>query len=269
MNRKDTTQTKLLQIKHLSHSFQLRDRQVPILHDIDFSLDEDEVVSIVGLSGCGKTTLIKILAGLITPSSSHRIEVSWKGHQAVLSTVAKNIAYMPQTSSLLPWRTVIDNIALPLKVRQQKPIAYTRKIAADLLKEFELEQWALHYPAALSGGMASRISFLRASAQRQPLLLLDEPFGALDAISREKAQQWLEVAWQEQGNAGIFVTHSLSEAVAMGDRVIVMGKRGKPLAGEISVNLPRPRDTQVRTSTEFATILRKVTELLERVGKSY
>ena len=250
----------LLHVRGLCQSFSQFGNSLVVLNNYELTIDPFEVVALVGLSGCGKTSLARIVAGLDCPTEGG--SVTWRDRPSSWNEVAEHVSYMPQTNCLLPWMTVVDNISVPQRVCNGVSRSQARERSYDLLSQFGLEQWADNYPHTLSGGMASRVSFLRALATDKPLLVVDEPFAALDAITRRHAQAWLESAWSGEG-AGLFITHSLDEAVAVADRVVVMGERGHCPAGEVRVDIPRPRTGQVRHSPEFTALVARVADLLE------
>lgn len=254
---------KLLEITGLSLNYSQKSspsrQRLQVLDNLDVNLDRGEILALVGSSGCGKTSLLRILAGLQKPSSCKNIR--WQDQPSSFSKVATQISYMPQTHSLLPWLKVIDNVALPLTLQKNISRDEAKEKAYRLLKAFGLQRFIDSYPQALSGGMASRVAFLRANITEPPLLLLDEPFAALDEITRETAQDWLHEAWNSE-RSGIFVTHSLSEAVVLADRVLVMGKRGRPLSLNLNIDLPRTDIGNPRANPLFSEYVNQVRQAL-------
>ena len=219
--------------------------ELPVVHDAWLTVELGEFVTIVGPSGCGKSTLLNIAAGLLEPDAG---EIWLDGAPA--SRRLGRVAYMPQRDALLPWRTVLDNAILGLEVAGVAR-ATARERALALLPRFGLEGFAQHYPAALSGGMRQRAAFLRTVLTAQPLLLLDEPFGALDALTRRSMQEWLLDLWSELGRTILLVTHDVEEALLLSDRVAVMTARPGCIKLVERVRLPRPRNAEMVADPGF------------------
>jgi NitT/TauT family transport system ATP-binding protein len=212
---------------------------VEALRAIDLALYPGEFVSILGPSGCGKSTLLRIAAGLAEHS------------QGSLRADRSAIAFTFQDATLLPWRTVQRNAELLLELRQM-PLAERRRIAAEKLALVGLSGFEQAYPRQLSGGMRMRASLARALTVEPSLFLFDEPFGALDEITRERLNDELQAFHARQHFAGLFVTHAVAEAVILSDRVLVMSPRPGRIAASFAIDLPRPRDDAVRYSAQFA-----------------
>lgn len=193
-------------------------------------------VTIIGPSGCGKSTLFGLLAGLITP-----ITGSVAVHGASVIGAPGHVGYMPQRDLLLPWRTVLDNVTLGPEIARRGSVKAARRTARERLPIFGLEGFADVYPATLSGGMRQRAALLRTVLMERDVLLLDEPFGALDALTRAALQEWLLGVWAEEEQTVLFITHDVDEAVFLADRVVVMTPRPGHIRAEFSVPLPRPR----------------------------
>jgi NitT/TauT family transport system ATP-binding protein len=223
---------------------------VQALVDIDLSVGEREFVSIVGPSGCGKSTLLMLVAGLY-PVSSGRITV---GRLPVTRPVT-NLGIVFQKDVLLDWRTVIDNIMLQPEVRRL-PEREHRERALALLDQVGLADFAHKYPGELSGGMRQRVSICRALVHDSPLLLMDEPFGALDALTRDQMNLDLLRIWESGRKTVLFITHSISEAVFLSDRVVVMSPRPGRIRDVLTVDLPRPRTLALRETPEFGRLTR-------------
>ncbi len=215
-----------------------------LLHGIDLALAPGEVHCLVGRSGCGKTTLLKLAAGLLAPSQG---QVALRG-QAPAAARA-DIGFMFQSPTLLEWLSVLDNVLLPVSL-QRRPTATDIAQARDLLTRLGLGEHAQRHPRQLSGGQQSRVALARALVLRPALLLLDEPFAALDAITREDLQRDLLALCRDEGRTVLFVTHDIAEAVFLGDRVSVM-EAGR-LMHERAIGLPRPRPAGCRTAPAFA-----------------
>ena len=220
-----------LVVSSLSRSF--GDRRV--LSDVSFEITLGEVVALVGPSGSGKSTLLSLLTGALSPDSG---SITFDGSPVVGRT--RPFAYMPQRDVLLPWRRILDNAALGLEVAGASRAA-ARASVAPLFAEFGLAGTERLFPRQLSGGMRQRVSFLRTVAQNKPVLLLDEPFGALDAITRDELQRWLLEMWQENGWSILLITHDIREAVRMADRVMVLSRDAGPLADAVTVSREIPR----------------------------
>ena len=223
-----------------------------------FSLDvaDGEFVTVVGRSGCGKTTLLKLTAGLLGATSGS-IHVAGKPVTAPLT----NIGIVFQSPVLLPWRKTLDNVLLQIEARKLDVNGY-RNRALELLELTGLKGFEDRYPAELSGGMQQRVSISRALIHNPPLLLMDEPFGALDAITRDEMNLELLRIWSESKKTVLFITHSISESVFLGDRVIVMTPRPGKVAEILNIDLPHPRATAVRDDGKFIGYVKKIRERL-------
>jgi ABC-type nitrate/sulfonate/bicarbonate transport system ATPase subunit len=206
-----------------------------VLADISLSVQPGEFVSILGPSGAGKSTIFKLLTGGLRPDGG---AILFDG--AALAEETQPFAFMPQRDALMPWRRIIDNTTLGLEVqgmaRQQ-----ARQRVAPLFAEFGLDGFEQHYPAQLSGGMRQRAALLRTVVQDRAMLLLDEPFGALDALTRSGMQRWLETMWEHHNWTALLITHDVREAVFLSDRIYVLTERPARVLREITVPLPRPR----------------------------
>lgn len=231
-----------LEVKHVSMSFNGPEGRLEVLRDLSFSLEQQEFLCVLGPSGCGKSTLMRLIAGLIPPTLGS-IEFGCLDSDPTISLVF-------QQANLMPWRTAIQNILLPLEVKGvDKNTALER--AGELIHLVGLEDFAQAWPSELSGGMAQRVAIARAFISEPDLLLLDEPFGSLDALTRERMGAELLNLWQSRQRAVIMVTHSISEALLLSDRVIVLSPRPGELVKEVRVQIPRPRQEETRYSPEF------------------
>src|SRR5258707_9045823 len=226
-------QPKLL-LQGVSKSFRQGRQEVATLHGVDLRVDPGEFVSLIGPSGCGKSTLFNIIAGLEQPDAG---EVVIDGDQESART--GRAGYMPQQPLLLPWRTVEENVMLGLDVRRV-PRSKAQEQARELLKRFGLIEFAQHYPATLSGGMRQRAALLRTVLFNAQFLLLDEPFGALDALTRLACQVWLLDLWQGVHASVLFITHDVREAVLLSDRIYVLSARPARVLRVAEVPLERP-----------------------------
>jgi putative hydroxymethylpyrimidine transport system ATP-binding protein len=217
----------------------------PLLTDFSLSVEPGEFVALIGPSGCGKSTLFGLLAGLLRPQAG---AVRIDGRPV---TKPGGVALMPQRDALLPWRTVRENGALLLELQGVKKGEALRRVEA-MLPRCGLAGWGDAYPAELSGGMRQRAAFLRTILAGAPVLLLDEPFGALDALTRLQMQEWLVGIWEEERPTVLFITHDVEEALLLADRVVLMGPRGSGRYQVIAVDLPRPRDRALLGTAGFA-----------------
>ena len=230
-------------------------RSVQALRDVSLVVGQGEFVSLVGPSGCGKSTLLGLIAGLEEPTDGD-IEIA-----AAADGAPGQVAYMPQRDLLLPWRSLLDNATLGAEVGGGDRAA-ARKRAQSLLPSFGLEGFADALPHTLSGGMRQRAALLRTVLLDRPILLLDEPFGALDALTRAVLQEWLLEIWERLKAAVLFVTHDVEEALWLSDRVYVMTPRPGSIELDLPVGLPRPRTRAVRGTAEFATLKQRLLDAL-------
>jgi ABC-type nitrate/sulfonate/bicarbonate transport system ATPase subunit len=214
----------LLEVEGVSKTFGGK-RPLETLRDVSIWVDEGEFVSIIGPSGCGKSTLFNLIAG-VEPQSAGRIAVNTETDPDARRL---SVGYMFQKDLLFPWRTLIDNAALGLQVSRSMPRDDARARVAEMLPRFGLAGFESHRPSELSGGMRQRVALMRTLLLERPLLLLDEPFASLDALTRRELQQWLRETWRTGGQAALLVTHDIREAVYLSDRVYVMS----PLPGRI------------------------------------
>jgi NitT/TauT family transport system ATP-binding protein len=222
------------------------------LDDIQFDVAEGEFVALVGPSGCGKSTLLKILAGLLPPSSG---EVRLRS--VPVTGPRRDVGVVFQSPVLFPWRTVMENVLLPVDV-QRLGREKNRSRALELLALVGLTGFEDRYPWELSGGMQQRVAITRSLMHDPALLLMDEPFGALDAMTRESLNVELQRIWLERRETILFVTHSIAEAVFLADRVFVMTPRPGRLLERIEVRMPRPRQLEVMATPEFGRIVHRI-----------
>lgn len=240
-------ETKLV-LDDLTKAFRTEAGTLPVLAGVSLDVAPGEFVSVIGPSGCGKSTLFNVIAGLELPDTG-RVVVD--GADATGRT--EPFAYMPQQDLLFPWRTVLDNTALGLEVAGVKRRA-ARARARALFGPFGLSGFEDARPHQLSGGMRQRAALLRTVVQDRPMLLLDEPFGALDSLTRTDMQSWLEGVRARFDWTVLLITHDIREAVFLSDRVVVLGPRPTRVHHEVTVDLPRPRRAELVTSPQFTGI---------------
>jgi len=232
-------------IRALSKNYPSRDGCVLALEQTSFSVKEGEFIAVVGPSGCGKSTLLKILAGLLPPSKG---EAFLRG--TPISGPRRDIGVVFQSPVLLPWRSILENVLLPAHVQHLGGDRY-RKAALDLLDLVGLQEFADRYPWELSGGMQQRVAIARALIHDPAMLLMDEPFGALDAMTREQMNLELQRIWLERKKTILFITHSIPEAVFLADRVLVMSARPGRIMDDVQVDIPRPRRLEAMNLPDF------------------
>lgn len=237
--------TTLVRVDAIYKSFNVDGRREPVLAGVNLAASAGEFVSIIGPSGCGKSTLLNIIAGLDQPDAG-TVEV---GSESAAKRLGR-IGYMQQKDLLLPWRTVLDNAALGLEL-QGVPRRQARRRALELTALFGLQGFENQYPFALSGGMRQRAAFLRTMLLDQGVVLLDEPFGALDALTRVQMQEWLMDLWGSLGKTILLITHDVDEAILLSDRIYVLTARPGRTKALINVDLPRPRSYRAITEASF------------------
>jgi len=247
----------ILQVMHLSTIFPDGNSGLQALDDLSFSVNAEQFICVLGPSGCGKTTLLRVLAGLLPPTQG---EVLF-GNSS--STAARHgVGMVFQKSNLMPWRTVLENILLPLEI-QHIPRPEAIEKAQTLVELVGLSGFETSLPRDLSGGMAQRVAIARALIHEPDLLLLDEPFGSLDALTRERMGSELTRIWQARRKTVIMVTHSISESLFLADRVLVLSPRPGRLILDLHVELPRPRVEEIRYTPAFSNLARRVRTAIE------
>ncbi|WP_245645586.1 ABC transporter ATP-binding protein [Pseudonocardia acaciae] len=233
------------------------DEAIVALRELTVRIEEGSFVSVLGRSGCGKSTLLNMLAGLTAPTTG---EIRYRDRR--LDGPGPRIGYLTQHDTLMPWRDVLRNVELPLQILGVDA-RERRADATDLVRRVGLAGFERHYPRELSGGMRRRASLARLLAGRPETLLMDEPFGALDAQLRTELQEELARLWQGSGQTVVFVTHDIEEALLLGDRVVVLGGLGRILL-DLEVGLARPRRADdLRTEPEFVALHRKLSAALK------
>ncbi|WP_446222287.1 ABC transporter ATP-binding protein [Nocardia sp. IBHARD005] len=251
-------------VDHLTKSFPQPGRRSPdlaVLSGVSFTVRSGEFVTVIGPSGCGKSTVFNMLAGLESPDSGSVEFLATDGESS-----ASHCAYMPQKDLLFPWRTILDNTILGLRV-QGVPKTEARRRARELFPAFGLSGFENSRPSQLSGGMRQRAALLRTVVQDRELLLLDEPFGALDSLTRTTMQSWLQEVWQRYRWMVLMITHDIREAVYLSDRVIVLSARPATVRRELRVDLPRPRDLSTITSPEFVALEEELLAILHEESR--
>lgn len=252
----------LLSAENIERVFSSQNGDAPTraLTGVSFCIREGEFVCIVGPSGCGKSTLLRILGGLLEPSSGQVLL-----HGEPLLGPRQDIGFLFQHANLMPWRTVLANVMLPLEIQQVEDSQAERR-AQEVLSLVGLEGFVTAYPRQLSGGMAQRAALARTLVHAPQILLLDEPFGSLDAITRERMNVELLRIRQAFHYTAVMVTHSINEAVFLADRVLVMSQRPGRIVGEIPIPLSRPRTLDVLSSPRFTTAAQSVRQAIDRTG---
>ncbi len=253
------TQAKIA-LQGIRKDFAYKGRALSVLENVDFYATQGEIVTIVGPSGCGKSTLLNIIAGLEEPTHG---SLWLNGAQA--ARPLGQVGYMHQKDLLLPWRTVLDNAALGLEV-QGLSKAHARARALELTERFGLKGFEREYPYALSGGMRQRAAFLRSVLTGKDILLLDEPFGALDALTRSQMQEWLLDLWTAFKKTIVLVTHDVEEALFLSDRVYLLTARPGRVKLTLTVDLPRPRSHDVVTQEPFISYKARLLAALRQEG---
>lgn len=231
-----------LEIRNLGMTFHDKEGGLEALREINFTLGQEDFLCVLGPSGSGKSTLLRLIAGLLKPTTG---QVKFDDCDCV-----PRVGLVFQYANLMPWRNVRQNIALPLEL-QQVPQPEIENRVDEMIRLVGLEEFSGSWPSELSGGMAQRVAIARAFIQQPDLLLLDEPFGALDALTRERMGAELLTIWQDRRIPVVMVTHSISEALLLSDRVLVFTARPGQVAQDVAVNFPRPRREELRYTAEF------------------
>jgi NitT/TauT family transport system ATP-binding protein len=246
-----------ISLEGVSHVFASRNTRLHALADIDLEIGDNEFVTLVGRSGCGKSTLLRIVAGLLRPTAGE-VRVGGKP----VREARRDLSFMFQRAALLPWRTVFENVMLPVEILRLDRRTH-RARAEELLALTGLEGFESRRPDELSGGMQQRVSLCRALVHNPSVLLMDEPFAALDALTREELSLELQRIWTEDRKTIVFVTHSIQEATLLADRIVVMSPRPGRIARVLQVSAPRPRSLGVTAhSAELDHVAAELHELL-------
>lgn len=243
----------IIQVRNLSAVFPNGNGGLQALQNLSFSVQLQEFLCVLGPSGSGKSTLLRLLAGLIAPTEGN---IFYYGDQP-LSGPRGGIGFVFQKANLMPWRTVVENIALPLELEHQQQADVLKK-AEEMIELVGLSGFEYMYPHDLSGGMAQRVAIARALVHDPDVLLLDEPFGSLDALTRERMGGELLRIWQARRKTVVMVTHSISEALFLADRVLVLSQRPGQIRLDLDVDLARPRNENMRYTDTFGKMVRQV-----------
>jgi NitT/TauT family transport system ATP-binding protein len=253
-----------ISLRDVSMTFGASDQAVVALQALNLDIRQAEFVSLIGPSGCGKSTLLRLIGDLLAPTEG---TISVNGKTPRQARLSREYGIVFQQPVLYEWRTVMQNVQLPLEVMRIKPDE-RRARATDLLRLVGLSEFAERYPWELSGGMQQRVSIARALSFRPSVLLMDEPFGALDEMTRERLNRELLNLWSETGTTIVFVTHSVAEAVFLSDRIVSMSPRPGRIEAVIDVDLPRPRETETRDLPRFFELIAEVRRHLREVDPS-
>lgn len=253
--------TPQLVISGLGVTYATRGGSVKALDGVDLTIAEGEFVTVLGPSGCGKSTLLKIVSGLLAPSAG----TVMVGGRTVQGPQAE-VGIVFQQATLLPWRTVLENVLVPIRALGKPAEAYRDK-AMDLLRLVGLDSFADNYPNELSGGMQQRVGIARGLMNDPQLLLMDEPFSALDAMTRERMAAELQTIWMETQKAVLFITHSIQEAITLADRIVVLSERPGRVVEVLPVDLPRPRLADVVSSPRYSELYAHLRDYFRVDGK--
>lgn len=243
----------VLSINQMNLTYNSSRGPIPAIRDLSFSIRKGEFVSILGPSGCGKSTLLRIVSGLLRPTSGKVVLAD-----AEVKAPRPDVGIVFQQPTLLPWKTVLENVLVPIRAMRM-PIAEYKDRAHDLLRLVGLGDFVNHYPYELSGGMQQRVGIARGLIHDPAMLLMDEPFAALDAMSREFMMDELQQIWMTTGKSVLFITHSIPEAVYLSDRVLTLSQRPGRVIDDLKIDLPRVRDVETMGQSmfgEYATHLR-------------
>ena len=250
--QKPDVDTAAIQLSGVAKTYRTRSGDIPSLRPVDLAIRKGEVVAVVGPSGCGKSTLLKMVAGLLPPTAG---QIVVNGH--LVTRPHRDVGIVFQQSLLLPWRSVLRNVMMPVEVKRL-PYAPHLARAHELLRMTGLQDFAQKYPSQLSGGMQQRAAICRALVHDPGILLMDEPFGALDALTRETMNLELQRIQSATGKTVLLITHSIPEAVFLADRVVVMTDRPGAVAATYDVGLPRPRSLDVMGDALFGQLTRQI-----------
>jgi putative hydroxymethylpyrimidine transport system ATP-binding protein len=248
----------VLKINDLSYSFPSEKKE--IFQNLSIDVKKGEFVSVIGASGSGKSTLFKLITGLLEPDQGQ----IWINDKLAMRRLGK-VGFMPQKDLLLPWRSVIDNVSLPLELTKENKKQRLIEIN-EWLSRFGLGGYENAYPHELSGGMRQRVAFLRTLMTGRDLLLLDEPFGALDSLTKRKMHRWLLELWGDLKKTVLFITHDLEEAILLSDRIYLLSSTESEPIQEMKIKLPRPRSSELIYQAEFIAMRKELECLIQDEG---
>lgn len=250
-----------IQVDNLSKRFVRRGQQTDALNGVDLRIEQGSFVSFIGPSGCGKSTLLRIIGGLMGAEEGG---ITVGGRTPGQMQADKQFGFVPQSPALFPWRTVLQNMNIPFEVNRRSKVDLSAEKGdpIELLQAVGLGNFMHAYPRELSGGMKQRVGIARAFASGAPILLMDEPFSALDEITRELLMHMLTNIWESHKKTVIFVTHNIQEAVYLSDKVVIMSSRPGRISHEVNIELPRPRGEAIIESPEFYNYVVQLRELL-------
>ncbi|CTQ42341.1 ABC transporter ATP-binding protein [Roseibium sp. ROS1] len=263
-NKQSASPNRVIDIENLSLTFETNDGPVHALSDIDLKIEEGDFVSFIGPSGCGKTTLLRVIADLEKPTAG---SITVNGVSPEQARLNRAYGYVFQAAALYPWRTIAKNVALPLEIMGLSKAEQQQRISRNM-ELVNLTGFEKKYPWQLSGGMQQRASIARALAVEPDLLLMDEPFGALDEIVRDHLNEQLLQLWAKTNKTVVFVTHSIPEAVFLSTKIVVLCPRPGRIYDVIESDLPRDRSLDIRETPEFLKIAHRVRDGL-KAGHSY
>ncbi|AZW10793.1 ABC transporter ATP-binding protein [Bordetella bronchiseptica] len=249
----------LLTASNLSVVYRTSKGPITAVDNLSLQLGAGEFVSVLGPSGCGKSTLIKVFSGLLKPSGGKALL-----NGTPIDEPRGDVGIVFQQPTLLPWKTVLDNVLVPIRALGMN-VAEGRAKAMELLRLVGLEKFASNYPSELSGGMQQRVGIARGLIHDPALLLMDEPFSALDTMTRDRMSIELQRIWMATRKSALFITHSIAEAVFLSDRIVVMSARPGRIIREVTVNLPRPRTLATLTDPEFTRLCGELRELFDQL----
>ena len=255
--------TEVVSLRNVSVKFASERGETEALRDVSFELPRGGFLSILGPSGCGKSTLLRVAADLVAPSSG---SVSLFGRSPSEARRSRELGFVFQDAALLPWRTVRENVELPLEVGDRRSLSKKASRPEDLLELVGLSQWHRAYPHELSGGMRQRVSIARALVTGPKILLMDEPFGALDEITRDRLNDELRRIWKETGTTILFVTHSIPEALYLGERVLMLAAHPGRVREMVTTQLPPKRELSLRETPGFVKQAGELRGILETCG---
>ena len=248
-----------ISVNHLTHRYHADAGALQALHRVSLDVAQGAFVSLIGPSGCGKTTLLRAIGGLLDASEG---AIALDGNPPSELQRRKGIGFVFQDAALLPWRNALDNIRLPLQLNRRHANGAGESAAEQALHAVGLADFANYYPHQLSGGMRQRVALARALALKPDVMLMDEPFGALDEMTRQEMRYELLRLWEQARTTVLFVTHSIPEAVALSDRVVVLSARPAQVVDDIPINLARPRSEAVERSDSFLKYTYRIRDAL-------